>query len=190
MTQYDLIMFLKHYIGDTSFAVIFFKIHLPIPICLPHASWSSFNKLSSNTKKNCLRTPRGRLLVHFPLPFVAACEVLHAQSVVSAICDPIDCGPPSSSVHGIFQARILEWVAISLSRESSWPRDWTHNSCISSTGRWVPHHCTTREVPQCVKASLRMCVSPAIFQGKHCVWAHFIYRILCTWCCQIPANSN
>ena len=39
------------------------------------------------------------------------------------LCDPIDCGPPGSSVHGVFQARILEWVAISFSRGSSQPRD-------------------------------------------------------------------
>ena len=42
-----------------------------------------------------------------------------------------DCNPPSSSVLGISQARILEWVAISSSRGYSWPRDWTHVSCIS-----------------------------------------------------------
>ena len=37
------------------------------------------------------------------------------------LCDPMDCSPPGSSVHGILQARILEWVAISSSRESSYP---------------------------------------------------------------------
>ena len=37
----------------------------------------------------------------------------------STLCDTIDCSPPDSSIHGIFQARILEWVAISCSRESS-----------------------------------------------------------------------
>ena len=40
------------------------------------------------------------------------------------------CSPPGSSVHGIFQARVLEWVAISFSRGSSRPRDWTRVSCI------------------------------------------------------------
>ena len=44
------------------------------------------------------------------------------------LCDPQDCSPPGSSVHGIFQARILEQVAISSSRRSSWPREWT---CVS-----------------------------------------------------------
>ena len=46
-------------------------------------------------------------------------------------CDPMDCSPPVSSVHGILQARILEWLAISSCRGSSWPRDWTCFSCVS-----------------------------------------------------------
>ena len=47
------------------------------------------------------------------------------------LCDPKDYSPPGSSVHGIFQARIPEWVAISFSRASSWPRDQTWVSCIA-----------------------------------------------------------
>ena len=46
------------------------------------------------------------------------------------LCDPMDCSLPGSSIQGIFQARILEWVAISLSRGSSWPRDRTQVSRI------------------------------------------------------------
>ena len=46
-------------------------------------------------------------------------------------CDPTDCSPPGSSVHGILQARTLEWVAISFSRGSSRPRDRTQVSCIA-----------------------------------------------------------
>ena len=46
------------------------------------------------------------------------------------LCDPMDCSLPGSSVHGIFQARVLEWVAISSSRGSSQPRDRTWVSCI------------------------------------------------------------
>ena len=46
------------------------------------------------------------------------------------LCDPMDCSLPGSSVHGTLQARILEWVAISSSKGSSWPKDWTHISCI------------------------------------------------------------
>ena len=46
-------------------------------------------------------------------------------------CNPSDCSLPGFPVHGISQARILEWVAISFSRESSWPRHLTHVSCIA-----------------------------------------------------------
>ena len=47
------------------------------------------------------------------------------------LCDPTDCSPPGFSVHGIFQARILEWVAVFFSRGSSQPRDRTQVSCIA-----------------------------------------------------------
>ena len=57
-------------------------------------------------------------------------------------CDPMDCSPSGSSVHGVLQARIPEWVAISFPRGSSWPRDWTYVSCI---GRWVLYHWATRD---------------------------------------------
>ena len=46
--------------------------------------------------------------------------------------NPLDCSPPGSSIHEIFQAKILEWVAFSFSSRSSCPRDWTQVSCISS----------------------------------------------------------
>ena len=56
------------------------------------------------------------------------------------LLDPLDCSQPGSSVHGILQARILEWVAISFSRGSSQPRDQTQVSYVSSIGRWVLYH--------------------------------------------------
>ena len=59
-------------------------------------------------------------------------ECVHAKSLRAWLCDPMDRGPPGSSVHRILQARILEWVAIPFSRGSSCPRDWTHVSCIAS----------------------------------------------------------
>ena len=59
-----------------------------------------------------------------------------------------DGSPPGSSIHGIPQARILEWVAISLARGFYWPRDWTHVSCISCIGKRVLYHLSaTWEVP-------------------------------------------
>ena len=60
-------------------------------------------------------------------------------------CHTMDCSPPSSSVHGIFQARILEWVAISFSKGSSWPRNWSHISCFSCIGKQILYHCTMWE---------------------------------------------
>ena len=58
---------------------------------------------------------------------------------------PMDCSPPGSSVHGILQARILEWVAISYPWGSSWPRDRTHISCVPCIGRQVLYHWVTGE---------------------------------------------
>ena len=69
--------------------------------------------------------------------------VLVAQSCLT-LCHPMDCSPPGSSVHEIFQARILEWVVISFSRGSSQPRAWTQVSCTAgrSFTNWA-----TREAP-------------------------------------------
>ena len=50
---------------------------------------------------------------------------------MSNSCNPVDCSPPGFAVHGILQARILEWVAIFCSRRLSRPRDWTCVSCIA-----------------------------------------------------------
>ena len=57
----------------------------------------------------------------------------------------MDCSSPGFSVHGIFQAGILEWIAISSSRGSFQPRDWTRGSCSSCTGRWILYHRVTWE---------------------------------------------
>ena len=54
------------------------------------------------------------------------------------LCDPVDCSPPGSAVHGILQARILQWVAIPSSRGSSPPRDQTWVSCIAGRFYFLP----------------------------------------------------
>ena len=61
------------------------------------------------------------------------------------VCDPVDYSPPDFSVHGIFQARILEQVVISSSRRSSKPKDTTHLSCVSCTGRQILYYQATWE---------------------------------------------
>ena len=68
----------------------------------------------------------------------------------------MDCSPPGSSVHGIFQARILEWVAISFSRGSFQPRDWTHVSYVS---------CLNKRV-LCEQQTTDKCVCPDCFQNQ------------------------
>ena len=59
----------------------------------------------------------------------------HQESEVTqscqTLCDPVNCSPPGSSIHGILQARVLEWVASSFSRGSSQPTDWTQVSLIA-----------------------------------------------------------
>ena len=65
--------------------------------------------------------------------------VLVAQSCPT-LCEPMDCSLPGSSVHGILQARVLEWVAISFSRGSSQPRDRTFVFCVSYIGKRILYH--------------------------------------------------
>ena len=71
--------------------------------------------------------------------------VVQLLSCVWPICNPMCCGPPGFSAHGIFQARILAWFAISFSRGFSRPRDQTRVSCVSCFGRWIHYHWGTRE---------------------------------------------
>ena len=73
------------------------------------------------------------------------------------LCDPLDCSLPGSSVHGISQARVLEWVAIPFSRGSSRPRDGTPVSWVTCIARWILYHWATRK----------------------------LYLLLCTWACLV-----
>ena len=71
---------------------------------------------------------------------VRACVRVCSHSVLT-LCDPMDCSPPGSFVHGIFQARILEWVAISFSRGSFQPKDRNHVSWVSCQWKWKSLSC-------------------------------------------------
>ena len=75
---------------------------------------------------------------------LCVCVRMHAQSC-STLWDSMKCSPPGSSGHGILWARMLERVIISSSWGSSRPRDRTHVSCISCTGKRILYHCTTWE---------------------------------------------
>ena len=74
-------------------------------------------------------------------------ELVQLLSRVQLFCNPMDCSPPSSSVHGISQARMLEWVAISFSRGSSRLRDGSQVSCITCIGRQILFHLCHLECP-------------------------------------------
>ena len=74
-------------------------------------------------------------------------DYVYTISHVWFFANPMDCSPPSSSVHGISQARVLEWVAISSSRGSSWSKGRMCVSSISGIGRKIVYHWATRKVP-------------------------------------------
>ena len=73
-----------------------------------------------------------------PLGLCPACLCAKLLQSCLTFCNPMDCSPSGSSVHGILQARILEWVAMTSSRGSSQPRGWTHVSCVSCIGSSLP----------------------------------------------------
>jgi len=66
------------------------------------------------------------------------------------LCDPLDCSPPGSSVRGIPQARILEWVSMPSSRGCSWPREWKKVSCIIGGffTVWATREAPLKELPR------------------------------------------
>ena len=86
-----------------------------------------------------------------------------SHSVVLTLCNPMDCILPGSSVHGIFQARILEWVSMSVSRGSFQPRDWTRITCI---GRQITN------LPLCYLESPSLIIKEMQIKP---MWYHFTY---------------
>ena len=97
---------------------------------------NQINLSSSQTLCNCSFIVLMRLEYIFPWT-VPMCALSHVQ-----LCKPMDCSPLGSSVYGISQARILEWIAISSCRRSSWPRYRTGVSCV---GRWILYQCANQE---------------------------------------------
>ena len=89
------------------------------------------------------------------LIYTCVCVCMCAQSCPT-FCDSIVWELSGSFLHGIFQARIVEWFAISYSRGSSRPRDGTNASCISCVGNHVLHHCAPWVVYICQCYSLNL----------------------------------
>ena len=71
------------------------------------------------------------VLLNFDMLLSTSYIVSEVAQSCPTLCDPVDCGSPGSSVHAILQARILEWIAISFSREFSQPRDQIQVSRIA-----------------------------------------------------------
>ena len=141
-----------------------------ILLIVQNISWKASQVHIINWKKNKRQKQtfeRGKELVYWQMPWdnnsnktrlafpppksYHESESESAQSCLT-LCNPMDCSLLGSSIHGIFQARILEWVAMSFSRGSSRPRDWT----------WVSHTAgrlftvwATREGPKSYHNSYR-----------------------------------
>ena len=121
---------------------------VPLKTDIFKSKLSKVKVLASETFKRCLSHEEPSwmgLLLHkeapersLPLPSYAC---LHALSCPT-LCDPMDCSPPGSSVHRIFQTRILKWVSISYSKGSSRCRNLTHLSCCC---RLICYHWATWE---------------------------------------------
>ena len=82
-------------------------------------SWTGWSMIEGTTSAFLISLA----LIRFQVK--SNCQRFLVYSVAQScptLCDPTDCSPPDSPLHGIFQARILEWVAISSSRRSSWPK--------------------------------------------------------------------
>ena len=107
---------------------------------------------------------------------------VYAQSLCVWLCDPVDCSPQGSSLCGIFQARILEWVAMPSSWGSSQPRDRNHISCVAG-GSFTTSH---QESPYFIYVCMLSCSS--------CVWlfgtlwtVYILYIVVCI--CQSQSLS-
>ena len=107
----------------------------------------------------CPREEGGKGIVSVGLMCAAAAKSLQS---CPTLCDPIDGSPPGSSIHGIFQARTLEYVAIPSFRRSALPRD---QNCISSIGRHILSHWAT---------------------GKPLCWLSILNIVMCTYPSQTP----
>ena len=101
---------------------------------------------------------------HTHLFIVAVKSLSHVQ----LFYNPMDCSLPGSSVHGVSQARVLEWAAISFARGSSWPQDRT----VSCIGKQILH-------PWAPRVALYMCVCMYVYTHTH---THSSYKAKETEC--------
>ena len=145
-------------IKNTSFSLLFFNVINITIVTLKNGEVSKMK--TKNRLLNCGSRCLGSksLCWHHRMHLPPTSEHIYSQSVDKAdtwgvcvcvcpltqscptLCDPIDCSQWGSSVHEIFQARILEWVAISFSSGTPQPRDQICDSYFSCIGRWILYH--------------------------------------------------
>ena len=119
--------------GRKSFIVSFGSDHVTLKTSLnvPSGIW---RKCSEGGTTFLLMTISNSSLLSSPCSYFLLCPTWKwkwSRSAEPTLRDPMDCSPPGSSIHGIFQARVLEWVVISFSRGSSPPSDRTWVSRIA-----------------------------------------------------------
>ena len=106
--------------------------------------------------------PQTHHTAHLSIHFESEVKVLVTQSCPT-LCDPMDCSPPGSYVYRILQTRILEWVAISFSRGSSWPRDRTQ---VSHTAGRLFTNWATRQTQYSLDLGCSKCESHFKFSSN------------------------
>ena len=103
---------------------------MAVPVYFPINSVVGFTFFHTLSRIYCLFLVFSYIFVSYRISIYSCESVSH--SAESDLCDPMDCSPPASSVHGILQARILEWLAIPFSRGSSQPKDPTQVSALQA----------------------------------------------------------
>ena len=121
--------------------------------------------------------------------YVCACT---CTQLCLTLCGLMDCIPPGFSVHGILQARILEWVATAFSGGSSRPRDRTRSSHVSCTGRQILDHSRHLGSPDLLPTQVPLhsslpdhaffqlqtvCLSVSLFQEEPVCHAHSVSMV-------------
>ena len=112
---------------------------------------------------------------------VSVCVHTKSLQLCPTLCHPIDCSSPDYSIREIPQARILEWVAMSSSRGSSWPRNWICISLISCIGRQVLYHWATWEA-RCIESRVLLgeerALKPGIGMPEGCTWGSWTQPLI------------
>ena len=136
--QLSLVLLIKIFFTMNILFFFFFLTMYLVALCLSCSMWALAPWPGIKPRPPALGA-------HSPSHWTTRWWWRFSHSAVSDSCDPMDCSLPGASVHGMLQARALEWVAISFSRGSSWPRNQTQISWIA--GRLLTNWAIS-EVPQ------------------------------------------